>query len=247
VPFTRGSWAAVLNPSQAPLGFSVPPVVFDLAFLDVRSGVTFDGMNRVTTWKDRGPAGNDFAYDGTLAHAPLYSASGGPGGTPCLTFDGISQALESTSAVFGAVNVGSLFLVAAFQGSFVNNGGIVDQIGMAPGFGYHSHPMADWDGGNNGNGTITFSTAALGTFYLFEQIADGAGHLDGWLNGTHISTHNANGNASNQRMYLGCEAPGDGAPQQCSICALLASSAALSSGNRAAVETWAAAAYGGLF
>jgi len=57
----------------------------NILWLDAALGVTSTGSG-VSTWLDQGPSGNN-ATQATDADRPLYEATAGPGGLPCLHFD----------------------------------------------------------------------------------------------------------------------------------------------------------------
>lgn len=81
--------------SESPHGLPGPTAIFSSFgyLIDAAAGETVNGSNRLTALADQSGNGNDFAGAGG---SPLYSASGGPNGTPCFSTDGTTYLKNTT-------------------------------------------------------------------------------------------------------------------------------------------------------
>src|SRR5262245_13524936 len=81
------------------LSTAEPPPLLTLTapvlFLDAAAIVGVADVGTVTTWPDRSGNGNS-PTQATSTKRPVWSATGGPNGRPCVTFDGVDDYLRIT-------------------------------------------------------------------------------------------------------------------------------------------------------
>jgi hypothetical protein len=220
-------------------------------------GVTTNN-NKVTQWNDL--SGNGYhVTQADTSKAPTYSATGGPGSRPTLTFDGTDDFLASAAHFWGSDDL-TVIVVMKFANATRNAQEVVIRKGESVGNNRQFYVM----GQNSSNSfVIDFSVFKDGgavnyVAYLFAQkyntyklqscISDGAGVVTANIDGnTQSVTRSANGsgddtikNSSSSKTSIGVANP-DGTPAaflQGSISEIIVFSRALTTTERTAVENY---------
>lgn len=146
-------------------------------------GVTKDGSNNVSAWKDQSSAGNN-ASQATGAKQPLWVNAGSPG-LPVIRFAASTHILSGALAHTGTTLTA---FVVANRVTQVTNGSPLDLTKGANDFAdndstYFNENDATNDGvWRNGSSVVTFAHPATGTFGVWSMVHDGV-NVTARLNG----------------------------------------------------------------
>lgn len=234
---------------------STPPPIANtlLNFWDPAAITGVSDGGTVATLPDR--VGGSNLTQATGTKQPIYHATGGPNGTPSITFDGIDDFLGGTGSNVAAV---TLFLVVSQLGW--NGGGarkgFLSMLTGSDDYGGAGIAISCDDGNNNDFRFVYFTggqlatndkamrsttIAAYGTYALLcASIPSGANALL-YINGTDSGNTDSNSGATNMaKINMGSRYYG-GSPTdftKAGIAAVLVYSGVLTSGDRAKIDSW---------